>query len=122
VWNVHAGRFDGGWTTEMAIPFKSLRYVSGQDQVWGIQLRRSIRRKNEWAHLTRCRRRTADRTACFAFRRRHARRSRPAVAGRNIQLKPYLSADNTAIAWRPAVNNDVGTGWGGDSSTASPRT
>ena len=37
------GRFDGGWTVEMAIPFKSLRYKPGRDQVWGINLRRGIR-------------------------------------------------------------------------------
>ena len=43
------GRFEGGWTVEIAIPFKSMRYRSGADQTWGIQLRRGIRRKNEWA-------------------------------------------------------------------------
>ncbi len=52
VWQVRTGRFDGGWTVEMAIPFKSLRYRSGTDQVWGIQLRRSIRHKNEWTYLS----------------------------------------------------------------------
>ena len=52
VWDVKGGRFDGGWVVEMAIPFKSLRYTSGPNQTWGFQLRRSIRRKNEWAYLT----------------------------------------------------------------------
>jgi hypothetical protein len=52
VWEVATGRFDGGWVMEMAIPFKSLRYQAGDDQVWGIQFRRSIRRKNEWAYLS----------------------------------------------------------------------
>ena len=28
------GRFDGGWTAEVAIPFKSLRYGPGREQVW----------------------------------------------------------------------------------------
>ena len=37
----------------MEIPFKSLRYRSGTPQLWGIQLRRAIRRKNEWVYLTR---------------------------------------------------------------------
>ncbi len=36
----------------MAIPFKTLRYTSGTNQVWGVQFRRSIRRKNEWTYLT----------------------------------------------------------------------
>jgi len=53
VWDVRVGRFDGGWTVEMEIPFKTLRYRSGSPQLWGIQLRRSIRRKNEWVYLTR---------------------------------------------------------------------
>jgi hypothetical protein len=52
VWTSKTGRFDGGWTVEMAIPLKSLRYRAGNDQVWGVQLRRSVRRKNEWAYLT----------------------------------------------------------------------
>ena len=52
VWDVRTGRFDGGWTVEMEIPFKSLRYRPGSEQVWGVQLRRNVRRKNEWAYVT----------------------------------------------------------------------
>jgi hypothetical protein len=52
VWNARTGRFDGGWIAEMAIPFKSLRYGSGQQQTWGIQFRRVIRSKNEMGYLT----------------------------------------------------------------------
>ena len=52
VWDVKTGRFDGGWTIEMVVPFKSLRYRPERDQVWGIQIRRTVIRKNEWAYLT----------------------------------------------------------------------
>ena len=52
VWDVQTGRFDGGWTIEMVVPFKSLRYRPGREQVWGIQLRRTVMRKNEWSYLT----------------------------------------------------------------------
>jgi hypothetical protein len=52
VWDVRTGRFPGGWTVEMVIPFKSLRYRPGPDQLWGIQLRRGIRRKSEYAYIT----------------------------------------------------------------------
>jgi hypothetical protein len=45
-------RFEGGWTVEVALPFKSLRYPSGSSQVWGINLGRGIRHKNEWTFLT----------------------------------------------------------------------
>ena len=52
VWDVRTGRFEGGWTVEMEIPFKSLRYRSAPTQLWGLQLRRLIRRKNEHVYLT----------------------------------------------------------------------
>ena len=51
VWDVRTARFDGGWTVEMAIPFKSLRYRPGPEQVWGIQLQRRIEHKNELGYL-----------------------------------------------------------------------
>ena len=52
VWDVRTGRFEGGWTVEMEIPFKSLRYRSARTQLWGVQFRRTIRRKNEFVYLT----------------------------------------------------------------------
>ena len=52
VWDVRTGRFEGGWTVEMEIPFRSLRYRAAPLQVWGLQLRRTVRRKNEFAYLT----------------------------------------------------------------------
>ena len=52
VWDMRTGRFKGGWTVEIEIPFKSLRYQPGETQVWGIQLRRIVRRRNEAAYLT----------------------------------------------------------------------
>jgi len=52
VWDVRTGRFDGGWTAEMEIPFKSLRFSPGTSQIWGIQMGRRIRWKNESSYLT----------------------------------------------------------------------
>ena len=52
VWDVRTGRFDGGWTVEMRIPFRSLRYQPGASQVWGVQIGRRVRRKNESSYLT----------------------------------------------------------------------
>ena len=36
-----------GYTIELAIPFKSLRFPNTPSQVWGLQIMRTIRRKNE---------------------------------------------------------------------------
>jgi len=52
IWVSRTGRFDGGWTVEIAIPFKSLRYRPSAPQIWGIQLRRIIRRRTEASYLT----------------------------------------------------------------------
>jgi hypothetical protein len=53
VWNVRAGRFEGGWSIEAALPFKSLRYRAGRAQIWGFQARRTNKWKNEISFLTR---------------------------------------------------------------------
>ena len=52
IWDLAVGQFEGGWTVEVAIPFKSLRYRPGQAQVWGFNARRVNRWKNESSHLT----------------------------------------------------------------------
>ena len=55
-WNVRASISDIGWSAEMEIPFKSLRYGSEDVQAWGINFQRNIRRNNEvvyWSPLSR---------------------------------------------------------------------
>jgi hypothetical protein len=46
-----------GWTVEVAIPFKSLRYVAGKDKFWGAHFFRRIKRFNNeldmWMPLNR---------------------------------------------------------------------
>jgi hypothetical protein len=51
IWDVATGRFDGGWIVETAVPFKSLRYRPGAEQVWGINAVRTNRWKNELSFL-----------------------------------------------------------------------
>ena len=53
IWDSRVGRFDGGWTVETRIPFKSLRFRPGlAEQIWGLQISRNIRWKNEVVYLT----------------------------------------------------------------------
>ena len=51
LWEVKTGRFDGGWSFEARVPFRSLRYRPGRGQVWGVQLRRDVRWKNETSFI-----------------------------------------------------------------------
>ena len=43
VWEAATGRFDRGWVVEARIPFKSIRYLPGTSQTWGINVRRYVR-------------------------------------------------------------------------------
>ena len=52
VWRVAVRSFAGGWIAEAAIPFTSLRYQPGRNQVWGFQARRINAWKNELSFLT----------------------------------------------------------------------
>ena len=52
VWDVRTAYFDGGWTVEFVIPFRSLRYPAGVGRSWGINLGRTVLSKNERSFLT----------------------------------------------------------------------
>jgi len=50
-WTVRAQVTQRGWEAELLIPLKTLRYNGGTDRRWGINVMRTIRRKNEQAFL-----------------------------------------------------------------------
>ena len=98
IWDVRTGRFEGGWTLEAEIPFKSLRYRPGRDQVWGIQMRRNLQSKNEAAYLTPLDQ-GLGRSAIF-----HVSQAATLVGvevpttGRLFEVKPYVIGDlNTSV-------------------------
>ncbi|NND35337.1 MAG: carbohydrate binding family 9 domain-containing protein [Saprospiraceae bacterium] len=49
-WNVKAQVTEDGWAAEFAIPFSTIRYRSGENQTWGLNFRRNIRKNNEIAY------------------------------------------------------------------------
>jgi hypothetical protein len=116
VWNMAAGSFEGGWTIEAAIPFKSLRYGPGTEQDWGFQARRTNKWKNEIAYLTKI-------PPAFGMGRADFSASLYAsVVGleapplsRNFELKPYaignLTTDNVST---PTKSNDPDGDFGVD--------
>ena len=53
-WTVKAQVGDYGWSAEFAIPFRTLRFNTGDNQTWGINFQRNIRKNIEvayWAPL-----------------------------------------------------------------------
>src|SRR5690606_15065801 len=109
IWDVRTGRFDRGWTVEMGIPFKSPRYSPGVEQVWGLQLRRGIRYKNEGAHLTPVSRSVVG-TGLLGIMRASAAGTLVGIeappASRVFEVKPYgISGLRTDRAATPALSN-----------------
>ena len=112
VWNAKTGRFDGGWTVEMAIPFKSLRYRPGNG-TWGIHLNRYIRWKNERTWIALQPRQYGPAPFRVSVAATLTGLETPPLS-KNVEIKPYaiggLTTDRTA---RPLPisnkrNGDVG--------------
>lgn len=49
-WEVKAKVGTFGWSAEFAIPLRTLRFKSGENQSWGFNFRRNIRKSNEIAY------------------------------------------------------------------------
>jgi hypothetical protein len=87
VWNAAARIVEDGWTAELDIPFSTVRFVPRDDQVWGINFQRHIRRKNEtvlWSPLPKA----------FALTRVSLAGELQGLSGisrgLDLRLKPYL--------------------------------
>jgi hypothetical protein len=116
VWDARPGRFEGGWTVEIAIPFKSIRYKKGEGQRWGMQLRRVIRRKNEWAYLARVPRWAEGPNGLTRVQYAATLVGLELPDGStNIEIKPYLVARTDSDYLRtPAITNDPDGDFGVD--------
>ena len=115
VWEAKTARSDQGWTLEMAIPFKSLRYQSGQGQVWGINFRRTIGWKNEHAFLTRIPASMGRRGMNKISSSATLVGLEPPTTSRTLEIKPYGIADvTTDRTASPAISNAFGRNAGLD--------
>ncbi len=115
MWDTHSAPFDQGWTSEMVIPFKSLRYRQGGEQVWSVNVRRVVRWKNETSYLSPV---PASYGGPGATRFNVAATlvgiEVPATS-RNIELKPYAISKllTNTVAAAP-FRNDLQGDFGGD--------
>src|SRR5688572_25825963 len=46
IWDAKTAEFDGGWSIEFRLPFRSFRFQEGA-RIWGINFRRMVRWKTE---------------------------------------------------------------------------
>ncbi len=95
VWRVAAARTPDGWSAELAIPFRTLRFPSAvEETVWGFNVYRVIRRKNEevlWSSWSR-----DNEGFARVSRAGHLRGLRDLPRpGMNLELKPFLLTGTT---------------------------
>ncbi|MFN7983549.1 MAG: DUF5916 domain-containing protein, partial [Vicinamibacterales bacterium] len=88
VWDSRTQRTDDGWTVEMAIPFKSLRFPPGTND-WGINFKRVVKWKNENQYLTRMPAALGRRAVNKLSSAATLVGMEPPQTHRNFELKPY---------------------------------
>ena len=108
IWEVKAGRFEGGWTVEAAVPFKSLRYRPGRAQIWGFNVRRNNIWKNEFSYITPTPAGQGSRAIFLASLAATLVGLEAPTASRNLEIKPYAISDLTSdLSTAPKVSNEL---------------
>lgn len=116
VWRLATSRFDGGWSLEAAIPFKSLRYRPDRVQTWGFQSRRVSKWKNEISYVAKV-------PPALGMGRADFSASLYATVigleapegGRTIEVKPYVIGNVTTDRQaRPIRSNEPDGNYGVD--------
>jgi hypothetical protein len=107
VWSV-ATRVDAdGWTAELRIPSKALRFERGTDRIWGVNFSRRIRRKNEvdyWSPVPRV-------YNLYRSGLAGTLTGLPdAGQGRNLRVKPWIAADTTRASGAGDFDHDAHAG------------
>jgi hypothetical protein len=108
VWVPRSRRDAEGWTVEMAIPFRSLRYRGSGPQTWGINIRRNVRWKNELSFLSQVPRQYGARGILRLSQAAMLVGLEAPPSALNLDVKPYavgaVTADRTID---PAFENDL---------------
>jgi len=105
-WSVVTKVGEFGWSVEMEIPFKSLRYKGRDVQIWGINFQRNIRRNNEvafWSPLPR-------QYNLYRASQAGTLEGITLPAQRNLKFTPYVlgSADRGTMIDGTEYNSEIG--------------
>jgi hypothetical protein len=100
VWQSAVSVDDSGWTAEIRIPLSQLRFPGGDEQTWGINVERHIRRKNENAWLEM----VPKNQAGLASRMLNLRGLDGLKPSRRLELLPYTAGRAEFVEPRRAGN------------------
>ncbi len=107
VWSVATKMDDAGWTAEIRIPFKTLRFDRGAGRIWGVNFSRRIRRKNEvdyWSPVPRV-------YNLYRASLGGTLAGLPdASQGHNLRIKPWISGNVTRATGAPDFFRDYDAG------------
>jgi hypothetical protein len=118
VWDVKSERFDGGWTTEFAIPFKSLRYPQRREQVWYVLIARADWWKNEFSFLTPVPRADGMQGAFRVSAGATLLGIEAPPPALNLDVKPYVSASSNTLPVPAGADTSIGRNAGFDAKYA----
>ena len=107
IWRVRTARTEGGWTVEMFIPWKTLRYASGEG--WRVNFIREARAIQETSGWSPWHRGVDPWDMAFAGRLEGIA---PPPPGVNAQIQPYIAgrsaSTGSALFSDPTSTGDVG--------------
>jgi hypothetical protein len=103
IWDAAARITDDGWVAEVELPFKTLRFAPGQT-TWGMNVERTIRRRNEVDRWASPRREVWLTNLSMAGRLTDLEGIRQ---GRGLDIRPYASAGRTDGDGKGDVGIDV---------------
>jgi hypothetical protein len=106
IWDHATGEFDGGWTVEMALPFRSLRYRPGRAQIWGLNVLRVVRWKNELSVLSPVPPGRGYSSAQYAPLTATVVGIEAPVTSRNLDVKPFAVSSSTTDRGA-GLSNDI---------------
>ena len=103
IWDAAARVDDAGWTAELAIPFKTLRFRK-EVAAWGLNVQRYVARRQETDRWTAARRDVWISNLSEAGRLEGLQGARQ---GRGLDVRPYLSAGEEDGGGEVKVGGDV---------------
>ncbi|MCH8269377.1 MAG: carbohydrate binding family 9 domain-containing protein, partial [Acidobacteria bacterium] len=101
-WEVKAQIHEQGWSAEIAIPFKSLRFLNSERLVWGVNFHRDIKRKNEDVFWT-------AHSRDFSFNevsRAGNLEGLAEIQGFTFRLKPFVTTGGSQVVRRGQKESD----------------
>lgn len=114
VWYLRTAEFDGGWSAELVVPFRSLRFRDGST-VWGFNVRRMVRWRNELSFLNPVPRSWGRRALSKISSTATMVGLETPGNGLNLDIKPYgLASSTTNLRANPPLENDGHAEWGVD--------